>query len=242
MSTEPEKERNFLIFGLVVVSIIGAFVVLGYFAYEPARVPGYRSMCINNQRQVVLALHNYESFQARFPPVYVKDKNGRPLYSWRVLLLQHLGRSDLFDEFHWDEPWDSPHNQKITDVDIEIFRCPRCESEVSGRTSYVLVTGPGTVWDGDKPRALEGIRYPEQTLIMIEVADSDIHWAEPKDLRIDAIDPSFLDEEGKLKSNHSGGAVGTFADGHTEFISEEDIPKALQEWSQVKQEKWEREK
>jgi hypothetical protein len=49
----------------------------------------------------------------------VADATGRPLYSWRVLLMVELDRTDgwfggrLAAGFRFDEPWDSPNNSKL---------------------------------------------------------------------------------------------------------------------------------
>ncbi len=44
--------------------------------------------------------------------------------SWRVALLPFLDKQDLYDEFHHDEPWDSPHNLKLVDKMPKVFRSP----------------------------------------------------------------------------------------------------------------------
>ena len=43
--------------------------------------------CISNLKQIGLGLLNYESRYGCFPPAYVADAKGQPLYSWRVLLM-----------------------------------------------------------------------------------------------------------------------------------------------------------
>ncbi|MGD9126459.1 MAG: DUF1559 domain-containing protein, partial [Planctomycetia bacterium] len=162
-------------------------------------------------------------------------------YSWRVSILPFIEQNQIHDQFDREASWDSPQNKIIADTDIYLFHCPSCENSPPCTTNYVLVTGPGTAWDGDKVHTLDDLSYPEQTLILIEVADTDIHWAEPRDLKIDDIDPRFLDEEGNFKCNHPGFVIGAFADGHVEKIPQDQIMEALQKWSQVEQEKRERE-
>ena len=39
---------------------------------------------------IIVALHNYHDEHGSFPPAYVSDESGRPLYSWRVLILPYL--------------------------------------------------------------------------------------------------------------------------------------------------------
>ena len=46
-----------------------------------------RAQCVNNLKQIGLAMHNYHSIYGQFPPAAITDKNGKPLLSWRVAIL-----------------------------------------------------------------------------------------------------------------------------------------------------------
>ena len=53
-------------------------------------------------------------------------------------------------------------------------------------TNYVAVTGPGTVWSADHNTQLDDITDgPENTILLIEITDSDIHWMEPRDITLE---------------------------------------------------------
>ncbi|MGD9127437.1 MAG: DUF1559 domain-containing protein [Planctomycetia bacterium] len=240
MATAAKKKKwSFtLIKSLVIIIIVGLPLYFGVEFVRHVRETVRREQCCNHQKQIVLAMQNYVNARSCFPPICVKNKEGKPLYSWRLMISPYFCESRFFKAFHLDEPWDSPHNKRLAEKNLEYyFHCPSCNDQRPGTTNYVLVTGPGTIWDSDEPRSFKDIPYPEQTLILIEVADSSIHWTEPKDLEIDAIDPSFLDEKGNFKTNHGGFVLGAFADGHVEAIPQEKVMEALQEWSQVEQEK-----
>src|SRR5690606_28292508 len=64
-----------------------------------------RGQCQNNLRQVVLALHGYHVDHGCFPPAYVADAAGRPMHSWRVLVLPYLEEQDLYAAYNFAEPW-----------------------------------------------------------------------------------------------------------------------------------------
>ena len=51
----------------------------------------------NNLKEIVLALHNYESAYGHFPG-NVTDKNGKPLLSWRVAILPYIEQNDLYQQ------------------------------------------------------------------------------------------------------------------------------------------------
>ena len=76
-------------------------------AVQSAREAARRAQCVNNIKQIMLAMHNYHSANNSFPRD-ITDKNGKPLLSWRVAILPYVEQGVLFDKFKLDEPWDSP--------------------------------------------------------------------------------------------------------------------------------------
>ncbi len=101
-------------------------------AIRPARQGALRSQCVNNEKQIGLALHNYHARHNAFPPAYSVGKDGAPLLSWRVLILPFLDQNDLFREFHLDEPWDSPHNRTLIAKMPVTYRCPVERADLAG--------------------------------------------------------------------------------------------------------------
>ena len=48
--------------------------------------------CTNNLKQIAAALQAYHQANGCFPPAYIADKSGKPMHSWRVLILPYLDR------------------------------------------------------------------------------------------------------------------------------------------------------
>src|ERR1700676_3675353 len=109
---------------LVVIAIIAVLIALLLPAVQAAREAARRAQCVNNLKQIGLAMHNYHSTYDCFPPAVTADDQGRPLLSWRVLILPYLEEAPLYAQFHLDEPWDSPHNLPLASKMPRVYTCP----------------------------------------------------------------------------------------------------------------------
>jgi Protein of unknown function (DUF1559) len=142
------------------------------------------SQCRNNLRQIVLALHDYHDVHNCFPPAYLADENGRPMHSWRVLILPFLDEKELYEQYRFDEPWDGPNNSRLTGGIPYLLRCP--SEPWTTNTNYFLIAGDGTAWaDGRTPRIDDFTDGLAETIIVVEVANSNVLWTEPHDLAMD---------------------------------------------------------
>ena len=86
----------------------GILVALLLPAVQASREAARRAQCANNLKQIGLAFHNYHDAHKTFPPAYIPDKDGKPMHSWRVLILPYLEQQALYKRYNFDEPWDSP--------------------------------------------------------------------------------------------------------------------------------------
>jgi hypothetical protein len=178
--------------------IIYAFIILFFGiictglllpCYSKAGHAAYRAACTNNLKQIGLALHNYHSATHYFPPATGRDENRKPSISWRFYILTMLDYT-YNKTFSWKkrEPWNSPYNKKVLDqIKPEAYKCPSDHIDANGlTTSYVAVIGPGTAWREDGTVKLSDL--PDggvHTVMVIEVVNSGVYWAEPRDLTVD---------------------------------------------------------
>src|SRR5579864_1434043 len=98
---EPKQWQRY--FGMVVAVLL---LVCGLFAclIPPMGHPpeaSWRAQCKNNLKYIGQALHNYHDTFGSFPPAYIADSNGRPMHSWRVLLLPFFdqARATLYAKY-----------------------------------------------------------------------------------------------------------------------------------------------
>jgi len=208
-------------------------------AVQAAREAARRAQCTNNLKQIGLAMHNFHSATNHLPPAAIRDNNGKPLLSWRVAILPYLEQS-VYNRFHLDEPWDSPHNKSLL---TEMPRCYACPSEPEvagsqGMTTYQVWVGPRTMFEVREPRPgapldplkrslSTGVTFAEVTdgtsnTIMAVESATPVPWTKPDDLPFDPRGPLTTPA-----SKHPGGFDALFTDGSVRFIRSSIDPGTL---------------
>ena len=160
-------------------------------AFESVRETARRAACAIHLKQIAAALQAYHQANGCFPPAYIADKNGKPMHSWRVLILPYLGYDNVYKAYDFSQPWDGPKNKPVSALPLLEYACPcglRTRAAGDAQTNYVAVVGPNTAWPGEKSRKLGPADFPggvSNTIMVVEVADSGIAWAEPRDFSLD---------------------------------------------------------
>ena len=126
MSGRPLQGSIRWLFG--VVAVVAVVLGLGralFLAVRGAREAAIQSNCRGRYCQLAVALHNYHDVYGSLPPAVVVDAHGKPMHSWRVLLLPFLEASDVYNRYDFNEPWDSPKNSRLANFMPMSYRCPR---------------------------------------------------------------------------------------------------------------------
>ena len=125
---------------LVVIAIIAVLIALLLPAVQAAREAARRAQCVNNLKQLGLAMHNYHSAAGAFPPG-CDSTNGYPgtafpnnLSSWtswsaQAMLLPYIEQAPLYNaaNFNWACCWDGMYdaiNSTVYSTKINSFVCP----------------------------------------------------------------------------------------------------------------------
>jgi hypothetical protein len=170
-----------------------------------------RAQGTNNLKQIALAMHNYLDVNRSFPPVAICDPDGKPLLSWRVLLLPYLEEGVLAKEFHLDEPWDSAHNKKLVSRMPKVFAVEGAGAK-EGETFYQGFSGDGAFFEGKKGRRITDITDGTSNTFLVAEANRAVPWTKPEDISYDASKP--LPKLGFRKD----GFFAAFCDGSVRFI------------------------
>ncbi len=197
MTTSPETvaapRRRFslrtMLIGVFVVSLLFAGVAHTYRKLQETKRISLRALSQAPLNQVLVALWNYHDTYGTFPPAYIADSEGKPMHSWRVLILPWLEQQALYDQYRFDEPWNSPHNRSLARYMPQSYRSPT-EPKSAYRTNVVVIVGPETAFPGARSTKIADFKDGSANCILIaEIADSNINWMEPRDL--DAATMSF---------------------------------------------------
>ena len=116
------------------IAIIGVLVALLLPAVQAARAAARRTQCLNQVRQIVVALQNYHSSQNVFPPGVINDSGRlfeRPRLTWMMHTFGYLEQNTIAQGFNLDATagcqggvWLDPENALVVAVSLDMLLCP----------------------------------------------------------------------------------------------------------------------
>jgi prepilin-type N-terminal cleavage/methylation domain-containing protein/prepilin-type processing-associated H-X9-DG protein len=116
---------------LVVIAIIAVLIALLLPAVQAAREAARRASCVNNLKQLGLAVLNYESANGAIPPTGTVSPSGNPLqimgnFGMKPRLLPFLEQSNLFNTMNMSFNGEAPsgQNDTILITQLTAFVCP----------------------------------------------------------------------------------------------------------------------
>jgi prepilin-type N-terminal cleavage/methylation domain-containing protein len=156
---------------LVVIAIIGIIIALLLPAVQQARSAARRTQCLNNLKQIGLALHNYQSTHQRFPPISVVPV-GRTFEPWsaQARLLPFIEQVNLSNLIDWNTSPEFTANPIAAKTRVPIYLCP---SEINDRErltatlthypiNYAMNEGTWFVYDPVSGRVGDGAFHPNR--------------------------------------------------------------------------------
>lgn len=174
-----------------------------------------RARSVNQLKQILLAFHNYHSTVGQLPTDVV-DQDGKPLLSWRVLILPYIGQQELYKKFKLDEAWDSPANREASQTVVKLYaNGQEPKNSKYPMTFYQLPTGTGTIHEPGKKIQMEHVSDGLSNTIFVIEADKAVDWAKPDDLTYDLKKPVGVRGlfANVIHCGFGDGSVRTFAGG-----------------------------
>jgi prepilin-type N-terminal cleavage/methylation domain-containing protein/prepilin-type processing-associated H-X9-DG protein len=141
------RRRAFTLIELLVVSgVISVLIALLLPAVQSAREAARRAQCVNNLKQLGLALHNYEGMHQAFPSGYISnftatgDDTG-PGWGWSPMLLGQFDQAPLLNSINFNRAVEDPANQTSRLVTVGSFLCPSDQVQVYWAVNRDAATG-----------------------------------------------------------------------------------------------------
>lgn len=113
---------------LVVIAIIAVLIALLLPAVQAAREAARRMQCVNNLKQLGLAVANYEGSIGSLPPSVVVAKNGTGFWTngWSVSgrLLPYLEQSSAYNSVNFTLNYSAVENTTVSQLSLSFLICP----------------------------------------------------------------------------------------------------------------------
>jgi hypothetical protein len=187
------RQRTMIVATVIALVSIGVLFVGGYLAVQRIRDAANRMSSQGQMSHIGHAFHCYHETYGGIPTdVYSAD--GKPLLSWRVLLLPFLEEDTLSKKFKLDEPWDSPNNKPLLYQMPRPYVTPveRSEKRWSHRTYYRGFSHKGAIFEKRPLKfgkdgmpigpSFDDFRDGLGKTILIVEAGEPIEWTKPEDL------------------------------------------------------------
>jgi serine/threonine protein kinase len=139
-------------------------------------------------QQIGIAFHNFHDSYQKFPGSANEREGGRQAspefpFSWRVAILPFIEQSELFEQYRFNEPWDSPHNLTLLDKMPEVYRSPRADTDTPvGHTHYLGFVGDSTALGPGPGEAIRSFTDGTSFTILIVESGASKPWTAPEDI------------------------------------------------------------
>jgi hypothetical protein len=183
-----------------------------------------------NLKSLGLALHNYASAVDALPAAYYPDRFGlSPTDSWRMALLPFTEQVETYNSCNFQFSWNEPENSTTCGRWMNAFLRQADKRPDRPITKFVAVVGPETAFPDTRNLTFADIKDGLSTTFMFgEVAESDILWSEPRDLRFHGMDLLINGPRKKMGlGSPYGGPKVVLMDGSVKVLKDGTSPGVL---------------
>jgi len=210
---------------------------------------------MSNTRQIGLALTAHRTMYHRFPAgcfdttrherygyIQYPPRDPHRELAWSVYILPFMEKDVLYQALDLDKPFNAPENEEAASTNVPIYLCPSAERDesVGGQIDYGGISGEQITRPGS-PNIEAGVLIHDKkfgdrqiidglttTLIVAEdTRGPNKTWIHGRNIfaQMWGVNDPQGEGDNEIRSDHRGGAVGLFADGHAAFLADTiDLP------------------
>jgi hypothetical protein len=100
-----------------------------------------------------------------------------------VAILPFINQQELYQQYHFDQPWDSEENTKLLEKMPDVFRSPNSPVTTPKGNTHIMgfATERGALGTGTGQKLRDFTDGTSSTLLLIETSKS-VPWTKPEDL------------------------------------------------------------
>jgi len=164
-----------------------------------ARTPARAIMkTAQSMKQIGIAFHNFHDAYRKFPGSQnvregrrgANGDNDPYPFSWRVALLPFIEHQELFEQYRFDEPWDSEHNLTLLAKMPDVYRTPFASlDDGQGKTHLQgIATENGGL--GITGHSADEFTNGTSNAALIITSKKSVPWTKPEDLTDTDVEPN----------------------------------------------------
>ncbi len=129
---------------LVAIAVVAILVALLIPAVQKVRAAADRVKCLNNLKQIGLALHSYHDAQGGFPPAVTSNVHADPVNStilvgWIPYILPFIEQGNLYEQYDFQVRFDDPINDTgVNQTRIGLLVCPSSPAQGLGANNRAI--------------------------------------------------------------------------------------------------------
>jgi prepilin-type processing-associated H-X9-DG protein len=199
---------------------------LSHSRFRESDIPRMASLQLMN---IWTALRSYDDVYGSLPRAYWVDSRGNRSHSWREeLLMKSWPKAGGF-HLVTATPNDDLRAKELQEESGFCFHSFDDRDSPRPNTSFMVITGPGTMFEEGRDLSLKDCADdPSTTILVVEVRNSGVLWSEPADIDIrDLIWKINASDNKGLGCARGDGAHVLFADGRVRFLKNDTLESTL---------------